>query len=92
MSLFGVGAGTSLPELWPGSVVISTPYPKPAAMVTATIGGQQAELLYVGAAPYLASGVTQINAKIPAGAGSGAQQVADQVNGIASRAVTVAVR
>jgi uncharacterized protein (TIGR03437 family) len=92
VSLFGVGVGASAPELWPGSLVISTPYPKPAATVTATIGGQPAELLYAGAAPFLAFGVTQINARIPAGSGSGAQQVVVQVNGISSRAVTVAVR
>jgi uncharacterized protein (TIGR03437 family) len=92
VSLFGTGAGESLPYLWHGYLVLSTPFPKPAGSITATIGGQPAELLYAGAAPYLVLGVTQINARIPAATGSGAQAVIVAVDGVSARAVTVAVR
>ena len=92
VSFFGVGAGESVPELFSGAIVVSTPYPKPAALVTATIGGQPAELTYVGAAPYLPEGVTQLNARIPPGIPAGAQTVIVNVDGTASRPVTVSVR
>jgi uncharacterized protein (TIGR03437 family) len=92
VSLFGVGLGSSLPDLVDGMLVISTPHPKPAAPVTATIGGQPAELLYAGAAPYLPFGVTQINLRIPAGIAGGAQPIVVAVNGVSTRAVTIAIR
>jgi len=39
--------------------------------VSVTIGGEPAVVDYAGAAPYLAAGVFQINAKIPADLPSG---------------------
>jgi len=65
VALFGTGEGISFPTLAPGSLVLSTPYPKMAGPVTATVGGQPAEVLYAGAAPFLATGIAQINVRIP---------------------------
>ena len=43
------------------------------AKVSLTIGGQPAEILYAGVAPYQVWGMFQVNARIPQGIGSGPQ-------------------
>jgi uncharacterized protein (TIGR03437 family) len=92
VSLFGTGEGLTTPALPDGALVISTPYSIPNATVTVTIGGQPAQVLYAGAAPFLPTGVLQINAQIPIGV-SGDAPVLVNVGGIAtSRKVTVAVK
>src|SRR5437868_6501559 len=40
-----------------------------------TIGRQPAQILYAGAAPYMVSGVMQVNAVVPDGIGSGPQPI-----------------
>jgi uncharacterized protein (TIGR03437 family) len=92
VSLFGTGEGLTTPALPDGALVISTPYSIPNQTVTVTIGGQPAEVLYAGAAPFLPTGVLQINAQIPA-AVTGDATVLVSVGGIStSRNVTVAVK
>jgi uncharacterized protein (TIGR03437 family) len=58
-----------------GLVLVDVPQPAivPKASVSLTIGGQPAQILYAGAAPYMVSGVLQVNAIVPDGAGSGSQ-------------------
>jgi uncharacterized protein (TIGR03437 family) len=63
--LWATGQGQSDPD-WADDVLASNPLPKPVHPVTATIGGQQAEILYAGAAQGTAA-VIQINARVPAG-------------------------
>jgi uncharacterized protein (TIGR03437 family) len=93
VSIYGTGMGPMTPRLFSGQLAISTPYPRPAGMVTVTIGGQPAEVLYAGDAPFEADGVFQINARIPAGAAAGNDAVVVSVGGVAStQNVTVAVR
>ncbi|HTR35226.1 MAG TPA: hypothetical protein VMH80_04960 [Bryobacteraceae bacterium] len=92
VSLFGTGEGLTTPALPDGALVISTPYSKPNASVTVTIGGQPANVTYAGAAPFLPTGVLQINAQIPDGV-TGDAPVLVSVGGIStSRNVTVAVK
>jgi uncharacterized protein (TIGR03437 family) len=59
-----------------------------------TIGGQPAQILYAGVAPYQVWGVFQVNARVPEGIGSGPQRVVLTVGqaGNASQQVTVAVQ
>ncbi len=92
VSLFGTGVGNSLPDLFPGAIVISTPYPKPEAKVTSAIGDQPAEVIYAGSAPLLVYGATQINVRVPAALAAGPQPVVVMVNGFSSRPVTLVVR
>ena len=93
ISLFGTGEGLISPQLLSGDLSISTPYSTTVAPVTATIGGQPAEVTYAGAAPLAPVGVFQINVKIPAAVSPGAAPVIVSVGDIATtKSVTVAVR
>jgi uncharacterized protein (TIGR03437 family) len=65
--LFGTGEGPTTPSGSDGKLAVGV-YPKPAANVTAQVGGRDAEVLYAGAAPDLVAGVIQINVRIPADA------------------------
>jgi uncharacterized protein (TIGR03437 family) len=92
VSLFGTGEGLTTPALPDGALVISTPYSVPNETVTVTIGDQPATVLYAGAAPFLPTGVLQINAQIPAGV-TGDAPILVSIGGIStSRKVTVAVK
>ncbi|HEX5228984.1 MAG TPA: hypothetical protein VFW44_14800 [Bryobacteraceae bacterium] len=92
VSLFGTGEGLTTPALPDGALVLSSPYSKPNAPVTVTIGGKPADVIYAGAAPFLPTGVLQINVQIPEGI-SGDATVLVSIGGIStSRKVTVAVK
>jgi uncharacterized protein (TIGR03437 family) len=76
VQIFGTGEGQLVPGVASGSFTpIAGPYPAPVGKVTLTIGGIPAQVTYAGEAPGLVSGVIQVNAVVPAGVGSGAQQV-----------------
>ena len=47
----------------------------PIAKVSATIGGQPAQIQYAGEAPGLVSGLIQVNAVVPSNIGTGPQTV-----------------
>jgi hypothetical protein len=64
--LFGTGEGQTIPPGVDG-VVASTVFPKPVLPVSVQIGGQDAQVLYAGAAPTLVAGVLQVNAVVPMG-------------------------
>ncbi len=84
-----------IPYFLDGALTISTPYPAPLppTPVLVTIGGEQAQVQYAGAAPFLVNGVFQVNAQIPTDIAPGSAAVALSVGGIAStQNVTVAVR
>jgi len=90
--LYGSGEGATTPALPDGALVISTPYSIPNQPVTVTIADQPAHVLYAGAAPFLATGVLQINARVPAGV-TGDAPIVVSVGGIStSRKVTVAAK
>ncbi len=90
--LYGTGEGQTNPGGTDGQLATAT-YPKPNLGVTVTVGGQNAEVLYAGAAPGLVAGVIQLNVRIPAGTASGAAPVVVTVGSKTSPAgVTVAVQ
>jgi uncharacterized protein (TIGR03437 family) len=93
ISLFGTGVGLMNPR-WPsGALVISPPFGQPVNPVSVQIGGQNAVVTYAGDAPWLPSGVFQINANIPANVESGAADVSVSAGGFSStQRVTVSVR
>ncbi|HTR35753.1 MAG TPA: hypothetical protein VMH80_07630 [Bryobacteraceae bacterium] len=92
VTLFGTGEGVTTPALPDGSLVISTPYSTTTDPVTVTIGDQTAQVTYDGAAPYLPTGVFQIDVRIPDNATSGDVPIKVSIGGISTtRTVTCAV-
>jgi uncharacterized protein (TIGR03437 family) len=63
VALLLTGTGRTLPPSEDGSVS-TTELPKPVSELKVYIGGRLAEIVYAGAAPALAAGVTQVNARI----------------------------
>jgi uncharacterized protein (TIGR03437 family) len=70
MSLFATGEGRTSPVSVTGSVSGSD-LRTPLLVVTATVGGQNADVTYAGSAPGLVAGVLQVNVRIPDTAPSG---------------------
>ena len=64
--IYGTGEGQTTPAGVDGGVN-TTVFPKPNLPVTVQIGGQNAPVLYAGAAPDFVAGVLQVNVTIPAG-------------------------
>jgi uncharacterized protein (TIGR03437 family) len=93
VTLFGTGEGVTTPALPDGALEISTPYSTTQAPVAVKFGGQTAQIQYDGAAPFLPTGVFQINATIPSGVTPGDVPITVSIGGIGTtRIVTVAVR
>jgi uncharacterized protein (TIGR03437 family) len=95
VSIYMTGEGALSPAVATGSISgPSLPLPKPLAPVTATIGGQPADISYAGEAPTLVSGVLQVNAKIPENISSGNQIVVVTIgnNTNQQQSITVAVQ
>ena len=67
--LWATGQGPSDPD-WAEDELAAEPLPKPTNHVKVTIGGQEGEILYAGAAPGMA-GVMQVNVRVPAGIKTG---------------------
>ena len=67
-NIFGTGGGATNPAGVDG-LLATAPYPQVPSNVpvTVTMGGLPCLINYTGAAPYLISGVTQINAQVPKG-------------------------
>jgi uncharacterized protein (TIGR03437 family) len=91
VSLFATGQGMTDPP-WPDGTFAAEPYPKPVSQVTATIGGQAADVLDASAAPGTAA-IIQINVRVPSGIKpSGATAVVVTIGGVKSQpGVTLAV-
>jgi uncharacterized protein (TIGR03437 family) len=62
--LYATGEGETEPSGQDGKPA-AEPLPRPKLPVTATIGGQAAEVLYAGGAPGLLAGLLQINVRVP---------------------------
>jgi uncharacterized protein (TIGR03437 family) len=93
VSLYGTGLGAMTPQLLPGALAISTPFPQPVGTVTVTIGGLPAQVVYAGDAPFEVDGAFQVNVQIPAGAAVGNDAVTVSVGSVGSgQTVTVAVK
>jgi uncharacterized protein (TIGR03437 family) len=74
IALYASGLGAMSPTV-PDGTVLEAPLPTLAASVRATIGGQDARVLYAGPAPALIAGMTQINVQVPANLPPGPAQV-----------------
>ncbi len=103
IQLFATGAGVWSQNPQDGRVVLSNilgstssgwELLRPLAPVSLTIGGQPAQILYAGPAPYEVSGKLQVNAAVPDGIGSGPQPVVLTIgnNSNSQQQVTVAVQ
>jgi uncharacterized protein (TIGR03437 family) len=93
ISIFATGEGATTPAGVDGKPA-TIPLPLPNLSVSATIGGQPAQVQYVGGAPGIIAGLMQINAVIPTGIATGSTvPVVLQVGDISSQpGVTIAVR
>jgi uncharacterized protein (TIGR03437 family) len=65
IAIYATGAGVTKPASVDGSLTSTTNAPLVAQPVTVTIGGQNAQVLYQGAAPGQVAGIAQINVQIP---------------------------
>ena len=95
VDIFMTGAGVTTPASVDG-LLVTAPYPMvpPNVAVTVTVGGVPCNVSYAGAAPYLISGLTQINVQVPAGVTPGPSvPLVVTVGGVrAQNGVTLAVR
>jgi uncharacterized protein (TIGR03437 family) len=90
---YATGTGGMNPQPIDGTVVTTASLPQSGAPVTATIGGQTAQVMYAGGAPGMVLGVMQINLKVPAGVGGDAVPLVISANGASSQAgISVAVK
>ena len=93
VSLYATGEGQTTPGGVDGKLApAKAPLPKPIANVTATIGGQPAQVTYYGAAPGEVEGLMQVNVQIPSGVQPGDAPVVISAGGASSPAgVTLAI-
>ena len=90
--LFATGEGQTRPAGADGKLA-SVTLPKPVLPVTVTIGGQNATVLYYGAAPFEVAGVMQLNVQVPTGLPSGPAGVVLQVGTrVSGGASTIAIQ
>ncbi len=88
--LYLTGEGQTNPGGVDGKLAIGT-FPKPVLPVTVKIGGQDADVLYAGAAPELAAGLMQVNVRMSKAVARGVPAAVEiQVGGVpAQTGVTV---
>ena len=92
ISIYATGEGAVIPQGVDG-VIIGATLPMPRLPVTATIGGQPADILYAGSAPGLPAGALQVNARIPEGTVSGTAAIVLKIGDASSQTgVTVAIQ
>ena len=90
ITLYATGAGQTNPagaDGAPGTL----PYALPNAKVSATIGGQPAQVSYAGNALNLVSGVIQVNVLVPSGLSAGAVPIVLQIGNNATQSGTTIV-
>ena len=84
ISVFGTGFGAVTPAIAQGTPPSSTTLSTVNAPVTATIGGQSAEVQFAGAAPGL-TGVYQVNVKVPDSLRSGSSKLEIIAGGVSTQ-------
>ncbi|MDX2057675.1 MAG: BACON domain-containing carbohydrate-binding protein [Gemmatimonadales bacterium] len=65
IQIFATGLGATTPPGIDGYVPSTVPLPEPSSRVRVFVAGQECRLRYAGAAPFLVSGVMQINCELP---------------------------
>lgn len=92
VSLYATGIGEIDPSPGDAEVLTNANY-RLTVNVTATIGGQNADVAYAGVAPGFVVGVYQINLRVPPGVGPGAQPVVVRASGAPTGdGITLAIR
>jgi uncharacterized protein (TIGR03437 family) len=88
VSIYMTGTGALAPAIPDGSFgPLTPPFPRPIQNVTALIGSVNAPVVFVGQAPTLIAGVTQVNVTVPQSAPTGSQvPVTINVGGYLSQA------
>jgi uncharacterized protein (TIGR03437 family) len=99
IAVYGTGGGQTSPPSVTGSVSPSNTvlplagWTAGSNVVTATVGGQPAKVLFAGAAPTLVTGVVQVNLELPVGVTGNGLPIAITINGSPTPAgATVAVQ
>jgi uncharacterized protein (TIGR03437 family) len=92
--IYATGGGVTSPASTDGSLAPSAePFARLTLPVSVTIGGVAAQVTYSGGSPGLVSGLTQINAVVPAGVTGPAVPVLLQIGGFQSQSgLTLAVQ
>jgi uncharacterized protein (TIGR03437 family) len=93
VSVYMTGAGALSPLIADGSLgPLIPPFPMPMAGVSATIGSVDAPVAFVGQAPGLIAGATQVNIQVPQNAPVGAAiPITIYAGGYVTQSVTMAV-
>lgn len=65
VTFYATGAGQTVPTSVDGSMASGPSFPLPFLPITVLIDGQNAEVLYAGAAPGMVAGVLQVNVRVP---------------------------
>ena len=84
--LYATGLGQTDPPGQDGVINSAKVIAEAVATVTVTIGGKTAQVIYAGAAPGAVAGVMQVEAVVPAGAGTGAVPVVVTAGNVNSQA------
>jgi uncharacterized protein (TIGR03437 family) len=92
VQLFGTGFGTLDTNPATGDFLSVTARTGLTNAVSATIGGQPAEVQFAGGAPGTIAGVNQVNLRVPGGLSAGSQTVLMEVAGQPSQQVTIQVK
>jgi uncharacterized protein (TIGR03437 family) len=92
VSVFATGEGQTSPPGVDGSIVPASGLRHPAAPVTASIGGQQADVVYAGSAGGQVSGLFQANLRVPSSLPAGPAAVTLTVGLTSQPGVTVALQ
>jgi uncharacterized protein (TIGR03437 family) len=95
VAVYLTGTGDLTPAIPDGSLgPLTAPFPAPVAVISVNIGEVAAPLLFVGQAPGLIAGATQVNVQVPANAPTGvvpitiyAAYYASQLHGSVTMAV-----
>ncbi len=91
VSIFATGEGQTNPSGVDGEFA-PAPAPMPQQVVSVTIGGAAAEVVYAGGSPGSVAGLVQINVAVPEQVAPGAAPVVVTIGGISSQAgVTLSV-
>lgn len=97
--LYLTGGGLTSPALTDGTLTPSIPlYPlknwtEGSSVVTATVGGQPATVVYAGAAPTLVNGAVQVNLVLPTGVSGNAVAVVITIDGVETQTTaTIAIQ
>ena len=75
VGMYVTGLGVTTQAVPDGTITLPSLLPANTGTVEVFVGGQKAQVLYAGAAPYLPAGVSQVNFVVPSGMAAGNQPV-----------------